>query len=227
MALFNVLIAGISNMNTRYKIKTDKGYVGFDTVITKTSNSIRLVFSDNTHLICSLDHRALQGNEFVRAATLLPGNILSGKRLVSVSVVGERLLYDVVNSETSTYLTNDIVSHNCSFLGSSNTLIAGWKLQQMTFKNPIESLSDKHWSVYEIPKPENSYCMTVDVSEGLGQDYAVISIFDVTTMPYKLVAVYRNNLIQPVFLTEVAYKAGIHYNNAYTLIQSCSFCKSC
>ena len=113
----------------------------------------------------------------------------------------------------------------CSFIGSSNTLIAGWKLQQLTFKEPIESLSDKHWSVYETPKPNNSYCMTVDVSEGLGQDYAVVSIFDVTAMPYKLVAVYRNNLIQPVFLTEVAYKAGTHYNNAYALIENNSIGK--
>lgn len=113
----------------------------------------------------------------------------------------------------------------CSFLGSSNTLIAGWKLQQLTFKTPIETLSDKHWSVYEPPKTNNSYCMTVDVSEGLGQDYAVVSVFDVTAMPYKLVAVYRNNLIQPVSLTEVAFKAGTHYNNAYALIENNSIGK--
>lgn len=115
--------------------------------------------------------------------------------------------------------------YECSFLGSSNTLIAGWKLQQLTFKTPIETLSDKHWSVYETPKTNNSYCMTVDVSEGLGQDYAVVSVFDVTAMPYKLVAVYRNNLIQPVSLTEVTFKAGTHYNNAYTLIENNSIGK--
>lgn len=221
----SVLTQGTSNIHTRYKIKTDSGFVGFDTIVTKTAKSVELLFTDNTRLVCSLDHQLYKMSEFVRASTLTPGDIISSKRLVSATVIGERTLYDVVNSETATYLTNGILSHNCSFLGSSNTLIAGWKLQQMTFKNPIESLSDKHWSVYEIPKPENSYCMTVDVSEGLGQDYAVISIFDVTTMPYKLVAVYRNNLIQPVFLTEVAYKAGIHYNNAYTLIENNSIGK--
>lgn len=115
--------------------------------------------------------------------------------------------------------------YECSFLGSSNTLIAGWKLQQLAFTQPIENLSDKHWSVYETPKTNNSYCMTVDVSEGLGQDYAVVSVFDVTAMPYKLVAVYRNNLIQPVSLTEVAFKAGTHYNNAYALIENNSIGK--
>lgn len=113
----------------------------------------------------------------------------------------------------------------CSFIGSSNTLIAGWKLQQLAYKTPIEELSDKHWSVYDRPKAGNSYCMTVDVSEGLGQDYAVISIFDVTAMPYKLVAVYRNNLIQPVYLTEVVYNAGKTYNEAYALIENNSIGK--
>lgn len=223
--MFNALIVGISSMNTRYKIKTDKGYAKFDTVMTKTSTSVKLVFSDNTQLVCSLDHRVLLDGTFVRAATLRPGNMVSGKRLVSTTVVGEQLLYDVVNSETQTYYTNGILSHNCSFLGSSNTLIAGWKLQQLTFTQPIENLSDKHWSVYETPKTNNSYCMTVDVSEGLGQDYAVVSVFDVTAMPYKLVAVYRNNLIQPVYLTEVAYRTGIHYNNAYALIENNSIGK--
>ena len=115
--------------------------------------------------------------------------------------------------------------YSCEFLGSSNTLIAGWKLQQLTFKTPIESLSDKHWSVYDPPQPGHNYCMTVDVSEGLGQDYSVISIFDVTQMPYKQVAVYRNNLIQPVSLTEVAYKAGMHYNGAYALVENNSIGK--
>lgn len=115
--------------------------------------------------------------------------------------------------------------YSCEFLGSSNTLIAGWKLQQLAFKTPIESLSDKHWSVYDPPQPGHNYCMTVDVSEGLGQDYSVISIFDVTQMPYKQVAVYRNNLIQPVSLTEVAYKAGTHYNDAYALVENNSIGK--
>ena len=114
---------------------------------------------------------------------------------------------------------------SCEFLGSSNTLIAGWKLQQLAFKTPIESLSDKHWSVYDPPQSGHNYCMTVDVSEGLGQDYSVISIFDVTQMPYKQVAVYRNNLIQPVSLTEVAYKAGTHYNDAYALVENNSIGK--
>lgn len=113
--------------------------------------------------------------------------------------------------------------YECSFLGSSNTLIAGWKLQQLTFKEPEEK--DEVWSIYNKPQPGHNYCMTVDVAEGLGQDYAVISIFDVTEMPYKHVAVFRNNLIQPIGLAEVVYKAANEYNEAYILVENNSIGK--
>ena len=214
-------------MNTRYKIKTEKGYMAFDRIVKQLAQqTVRIVFSDNSNLICSLGHLLFKDDKFVMAASLKPCDIVyPNKCIVSIKLHDTRELYDVVNSETSTYFTNGILSHNCSFLGSSNTLIAGWKLQQLAFKTPIESLSDKHWSVYETPQPGHNYCMTVDVSEGLGQDYSVISIFDVTQMPYKQVAVYRNNLIQPVSLTEVAYKAGTHYNDAYALVENNSIGK--
>ena len=113
--------------------------------------------------------------------------------------------------------------YEVSFLGSSNTLIAGWKLQQLTFKEPEEK--DEVWSIYNKPEPNHNYCMTVDVAEGLGQDYAVISIFDVTEMPYKHVAVFRNNLIQPIALAEVAFKAANKYNEAYILVENNSIGK--
>lgn len=113
--------------------------------------------------------------------------------------------------------------YEVSFLGSSNTLIAGWKLQQLTFKEPEQK--DEHWSIYNRPQSGHNYCMTVDVAEGLGQDYAVISIFDVTEMPYKHVAVFRNNLIQPIGLAEVVYKAANEYNEAYILVENNSIGK--
>ena len=113
--------------------------------------------------------------------------------------------------------------YEVSFLGSSNTLIAGWKLQQLTFKEPEQK--DEHWSIYNKPEQGHNYCMTVDVAEGLGQDYAVISIFDVTEMPYKHVAVFRNNLIQPIGLAEVVYKAANEYNEAYILVENNSIGK--
>lgn len=115
--------------------------------------------------------------------------------------------------------------YECSFLGSSNTLISGHKLQQLSFKSPIEELSDDNLCIYYRPEENHNYCATVDVCEGLGQDFAVISVFDVTSMPYKMVMKYKNNLIQPASLTKMVFEFGTYYNQAYVLVENNSIGK--
>lgn len=114
---------------------------------------------------------------------------------------------------------------SCEFHGSSHTLISGQKLQQLAFKNPIDGISTSKCSVYEMPKAGREYCLVVDVAEGLGQDYTVVSVFDVTAMPYKHVMVYRNNLIQPIAAAQVVLDYAKHYNNGYVLVENNSIGK--
>lgn len=216
----------------QFEVLTNTGFSKFGGVIKRQPTKIYQLICENGYsLKCTHNHRLLNiSNEFRELSQLSIGNLIytdkGYSKICSIDYIGDDNVYDLLDVQNGNcYYTNGILSHNCSFLGSSNTLIAGWKLQQLAFKTPIESLSDKHWSVYETPQPGHNYCMTVDVSEGLGQDYSVISIFDVTQMPYKQVAVYRNNLIQPVSLTEVAYKAGTHYNDAYALVENNSIGK--
>ena len=105
----------------------------------------------------------------------------------------------------------------CEFLGSSNTLIAGSKLASLAIKNPIESrdLLD----IYELPQPKHTYVMCVDVAEGQGLDYSTFSIFDVTEIPYRQVAKYRNNEISPMLFPAVIYSAAMRYNEAFVLVE--------
>jgi len=207
----------------RYLIKTPHGFEKFDDVITKKANTLRITFKDGSGIVVTHNHRFFIYDMWEFAEHLEVGEILNGKEIVKIEENGICDVYDVVNTESHSYITNGVVSHNCSFLGSSNTLIAGWKLQQLAFKEPEQK--DEHWSIYNKPQPGHNYCMTVDVAEGLGQDYAVISIFDVTEMPYKHVAVFRNNLIQPIGLAEVVYKAANEYNEAYILVENNSIGK--
>ena len=69
------------------------------------------------------------------------------------------------------------------------------KLQQMTYLDPI--VEQKNLKVYEQPDIEKTYISLVDVSAGLGQDFSIVNIIDVSTTPYKQVLVYRNNEIDP------------------------------
>jgi hypothetical protein len=105
----------------------------------------------------------------------------------------------------------------CEFLGSSNTLINGSKLACLHWKEPVARM--ECMDVFEQPVPKHTYVITVDVSEGQGLDYSAFSIFDVTEIPYRQVAKYRNNEISPMLLPAVVYSAAMKYNEAFILVE--------
>lgn len=107
----------------------------------------------------------------------------------------------------------------CEFLGSSNTLINGRTLSQMSSIDPI-FYNDLGLSVYENPEKGNSYIISVDVARGVGGDYSAFTVVDVTQVPYKLVAKFKNNTIAPMLFPNVIHKVAKDYNNAYVLVET-------
>ena len=105
----------------------------------------------------------------------------------------------------------------CSFLGSTNTLISASKLQTMAIKRPVST--DNNLDIYELPQKKHTYVICVDVAEGQGLDYSAFSIFDVTQVPYIQVAKYRNNEIPPMLYPTVIYQAAKKYNDAFVLVE--------
>lgn len=111
------------------------------------------------------------------------------------------------------------------FLGSSNTLINGRKLQMLHHKDPISKFMDM--DIFEHPIKENSegsvldhmYVISVDVSDGKNLDFSTFSVIDVSSTPYKQVAKYRNSTISPILYPTIIYNAARYYNNAYILIE--------
>jgi hypothetical protein len=106
----------------------------------------------------------------------------------------------------------------CEFLGSSSTLIDGKFLRMLTHINP--SSESDNFKVYRDPIPDHIYCVMVDSARGTNKDYSAFTVIDITTLPYQIVAVYRNNLIStlvfPTPVTSVAKK----YNEATVLIET-------
>lgn len=105
------------------------------------------------------------------------------------------------------------------FIGSTNTLINATKMKELisSTKDPIRKEENLH--IYEDPKPNGTYVMTVDVSEGQNRDYSTFSIIDVTEIPYKVVARYRDNKIQPILFPTILYTIATRYNEAYILVE--------
>jgi hypothetical protein len=113
----------------------------------------------------------------------------------------------------------------CEFLGSSNTLISGYKLQQLRYMDAI-SEHDK-MKIYEHPikegvneaKSDHLYCICVDVSEGKNLDSSAFSVIDISSTPYKQVATYASSSISPILFPTVIVNAAKVYNDAYVLVE--------
>ena len=106
---------------------------------------------------------------------------------------------------------------DCSFLGSSNTLIHAQKLSALSHSTPITN--NAGLKVYEKPNSESAYVITVDVSRGLNSDYSAFVVMDVSEIPYRQVAVYRDNEIKPMQFPLIIHKVAKAYNLAYVMIE--------
>jgi len=105
----------------------------------------------------------------------------------------------------------------CSFLGSINTLISPTKIQEIPYRDPIES--NAGFDVHEQPKKDAMYCICVDVARGGANDYSAFTVIDISTVPYRMIAKYRNNEIKPLIFPEIIYNIAVAYNNAYILVE--------
>jgi hypothetical protein len=179
------------------KIKTANGYEYFDGIVkNKHTKYLKIVFSDNTSIKCSYNHRFLLSNgDFVSPFDILDNDIVSSEGYVNISSIEEIkeqiFLYDIINAgKDYCYFTNGIVSHNCAFLSDKGTLIQSEVLDTMRASTPINSVLGMDF--YTTVKNKR-LGVSVDVAEGIGNggDYSVIQCFDIDTL--EQVAEFRNN----------------------------------
>jgi hypothetical protein len=107
----------------------------------------------------------------------------------------------------------------CDFIGSTNTLISSSKLHSLAWDTPISKNTDGMF-IYEEPKKDHTYVVTVDTARGQGKDFSASIVIDITAPPYKIVAKFRNNIISPMVYPTVLRTLGNKYNNAYMLIET-------
>ena len=105
----------------------------------------------------------------------------------------------------------------CEFLGSANTLIHPTKLKNLVFRKPIDYWNDVE--IYHNPTEGHEYAISVDTSRGLGLDYSAFLVFDISEMPYKLVAKYRDQFVSPLLYPSVISAVGMRYNQAFVMVE--------
>ena len=105
----------------------------------------------------------------------------------------------------------------CEFLGSIDTLITPAKLKILTYRQPIQS--NAGLDIHIRPKENHTYMVTADVSRGTSNDYSAFVVIDVTQVPYRIVAKYRDNEVKPLLFPQKIYDVARAYNQAFVLIE--------
>lgn len=212
------------NKNQELKIDTPDGFENFMGIQKIYRDKyIELEFENNTKIICSLNHPLVTIEGVILAKDLTKNIEVIGKKentfLKKRKTVRKNIvLYDIVNSgKNHQYYANKILQKNCSFLGSSNTLITTQKLTSLASIKPIES--NNNLTIYKKPDPRRRYMITVDTAEGVERDYSIALVIDITEIPYEVVAIYKNNLIAPMVFPNVILKLANEYNKAFVFIE--------
>src|SRR5210317_1997399 len=105
----------------------------------------------------------------------------------------------------------------CEFVGSVDTLINPSKLRMLSHTTPL--VSNAGLDMYERVEKGKDYVMTVDVARGTVRDYSAFTVFDVSKMPYKMVAKFRDNEIKPILFPHTIEKVAKEYNNAHVCVE--------
>ena len=107
-----------------------------------------------------------------------------------------------------------------TFFGTGQTLISPQALLGLKAENPKRIMESGDLLMYDEPRRDSQYIICVDVAKGRGVDYSTFNVVDISSRPFKQVAVYRNNLISPILFPDIIYKFGKLYNEAYIVIEN-------
>jgi hypothetical protein len=105
----------------------------------------------------------------------------------------------------------------CEFLGSTNTLVNVNILRNLAFTNP--TFQKNGFDQYGEIHSDHQYVVTVDTSRGVGLDNSAFVVVDITTVPYRVVAKFKDSLISPLLYPELIYNVATNYNEAFVLVE--------
>ena len=72
-------------------------------------------------------------------------------------------------------------------------------------------------NIFDYPKWDTNYVIAADVSLGVGQDYSTAVVLN---KEYKVIALYRDNRIDPSLFGELLFYLGRYYNNSLLCVES-------
>lgn len=186
--------------------------------------------TDTYSLSCSICHPiciSYDKNQFICANKLEIGDniyTISGyERITNIQLIGKMDVYDILGVQnTSSYYTNNILSHNCEFLEDGTSAIDADLMDELKKKceEPKIILDEGHYKIWEEPDSSRIYVAGVDVSEGVGQDASVIQILDITDLQdIRQVAEFHDNQIAPAEFSNKLHEILLNWGSPLVLVE--------
>jgi hypothetical protein len=211
--------------NTRYQINTPDGFKPFSGVRKTTkSEVVTILLSNGKKIQSSLDHRFIVEGKEVFAKDLQKETTLTEGISVTdlVFETGNFILFDPVDVGLDhLFIADEIVSHNCDFLASGETVFEPQDLlfYEQTYQiDPVERRGvDNNLWIWESPDYQKSYMVVADVARGDSSDYSTFHIFDIEACSQ--VGEYKGKL-SPKDFGNVLVGIASEYNDALLVIEN-------
>lgn len=203
-----------------------KKFQGFDK---KLADTLEIHFDNCDPVRCSTDHKFLKmDHEFIEAKNLKIGDIIKNEQysisqVCDIIDIGKHVVYTPVAVDGEAYETiQGLINHNCSFIGSSSTLISGSILEKLIESEPVETqFEDLSLNIYEKPIPGALYVMGCDCATGVGGDYACVQVIKINNRTsMEQVATYRSNTVKPGQYARIIDYISTMYNNALYILEN-------
>ena len=191
---------------------------------TTKSKVVQISFSNSKYLEASEDHKFLIEGKETFAKDLYEGQeILPNVFVLKLKTEKKHsVLYDLTDvGEDSLYIADGVVSHNCDFMSSGDSVI---EVENMAFyeetyvKDPTERRGvDGNLWIWESPDYSKSYMVVADVARGDSTDNSAFHVFDIETCTQ--VAEYKGK-ISPKEYGNVLVGIATEYCDALLVVEN-------
>ena len=218
-------------MNIKYEVWTEFGWCDFDG-IRKVDDKpkVKLSFDNCKTITVTPDHLFYNDFEVIECSKIKVGDSvdsengkLNVKDIEPLNEVSPMFDFINVSNSKKSYYTNSINSHNCSFTGSSYTLIDGEVLQSIQTIDP-PFYPEEGFYMWKKPVHGRLYLVACDVAKGANTDYHVANVFDATDWHtkgiYEQVALFRRNDISVFEFKDKVIEICKKFNNAVVIIEN-------
>lgn len=110
--------------------------------------------------------------------------------------------------------------YDCDFLTTSYTLIKAQFLNTMSYAKPIAQDDAGEYLEFVAPDPTRTYLLCADTGSGQDKDDSAFLIFDITTLPYTVVASFKCGSLSSMEYPNVIHKYAMRYNTAWVMVEA-------